>query len=80
VQISGGSEAPVHCTVSLGVSSHRPDVADMQALIHEADNAMYVAKRTGRNRVLAAWNLSPSDAVALPAPVTAPAGTVRITE
>jgi len=73
VQISGGSEAPVHCTVSLGVSSHRPDVADMQALIHEADNAMYVAKRTGRNRVLAAWNLSPSDAVALPVPVTAPA-------
>ena len=38
-------------TVSLGVAAKTPKHADKEALIHDADSAMYHAKNTGRNRV-----------------------------
>lgn len=38
-------------TVSIGVSSYPQDSSDTQALIDKADQAMYQAKQTGRNRV-----------------------------
>jgi diguanylate cyclase (GGDEF)-like protein/PAS domain S-box-containing protein len=41
---------PVHITVSLGIASYVPGET-METLIERADAAMYVAKRTGRNRV-----------------------------
>ncbi len=43
-------------TISIGVCSCLPDEADtIQEVIRRADNAMYYAKETGRNRVIA-WN------------------------
>ncbi|REJ75152.1 MAG: diguanylate cyclase [Acidobacteria bacterium] len=51
VTITG--EEPVHCTVSLGVASRAADDADPSALLQRADEALYRAKRSGRDRALA---------------------------
>lgn len=49
----GGYQAlPV--TVSIGVASPPPGIADAQALIKSADEALYRAKEGGRNRVVVA--------------------------
>ena len=56
-------EQKVEATVSLGVASLRADTPTLDALIHEADIALYDAKRSGRNRVCS-WNadrLRPAD-------------------
>ena len=44
-------ESEVGVTISLGVSSYQESLQDKEALISEADNALYRAKRNGRNRV-----------------------------
>jgi len=44
--------AELRLTVSLGVSELRFAPVDPQDLIHQADRALYVAKREGRNRVV----------------------------
>jgi two-component system cell cycle response regulator len=47
---AAGTRLPVTC--SIGVSSrHRPCSADAWQLVHEADEALYTAKSSGRNRV-----------------------------
>ncbi|HKI87000.1 MAG TPA: GGDEF domain-containing protein [Thermoanaerobaculia bacterium] len=46
---AGSFEVPV--TVSLGVGSLGPGCAELDALLAEADRALYTAKRSGRNRV-----------------------------
>lgn len=43
----------VHCTISMGVAEHRPNESSTD-LIRRADNAMYEAKRTGKNKVVVA--------------------------
>nr|WP_259371975.1 GGDEF domain-containing protein [Caldimonas mangrovi] len=48
-------EQKVEATVSLGVAALRADTPTLDALIHEADIALYDAKRSGRNRVCS-WN------------------------
>lgn len=48
------TSAPV--TVSVGVATAAAGLANADALIAAADNAMYESKRTGRNRVTAAPN------------------------
>ena len=48
-------EQKVEATVSLGVAALRTDTPTLDALIHEADIALYDAKRSGRNRVCS-WN------------------------
>jgi diguanylate cyclase (GGDEF)-like protein len=46
---------PLHATVSIGVASLAPpDVLDGPALLKAADDALYRAKREGRNRVVMA--------------------------
>ncbi|MBU1001551.1 MAG: diguanylate cyclase [Proteobacteria bacterium] len=45
---------PVNFTVSIGVTTMTKDDASVEALLKRADNAMYEAKRSGRNRVVIA--------------------------
>jgi diguanylate cyclase (GGDEF)-like protein len=42
---------PSHITISLGVASYGEGVSNEEELIAMADQAMYAAKRFGRNRV-----------------------------
>ncbi|HEY4977207.1 MAG TPA: diguanylate cyclase [Gaiellaceae bacterium] len=53
VDVSTSSE-PIHATVSIGVASFPSDGSDQNALVHQADLAVYRAKLQGRNRVQAA--------------------------
>jgi len=45
----------VRITVSIGVAGSSPGDADVTVLIKEADQALYLAKSRGRNRVVL-WN------------------------
>jgi diguanylate cyclase (GGDEF)-like protein/putative nucleotidyltransferase with HDIG domain len=45
---------PLRATVSIGVASFPGHAADPHALVHQADLAVYRAKRQGRNRVVVA--------------------------
>lgn len=45
------SEMKIAITVSVGVAAKTSKHADKEALIHDADSAMYHAKNSGRNRV-----------------------------
>ncbi|MGY8821184.1 MAG: GGDEF domain-containing protein [Pseudomonadales bacterium] len=47
---------PVRITVSAGVASAIPGVDDSSRLIVRADDALYTAKQTGRNRVCFAFS------------------------
>jgi diguanylate cyclase (GGDEF)-like protein/PAS domain S-box-containing protein len=42
---------PIPFTVSIGVAERAPDERDVEALVKRADQALYRAKETGRNRV-----------------------------
>lgn len=48
------SSEPIRATISLGVAGFPADATDANALIHQADLAVYRAKLQGRNRVLGA--------------------------
>ncbi len=50
----------IEVTVSAGVASYGVDGADWDALLSAADNALYVAKKAGRNRVQPAGVKSPA--------------------
>ncbi|MBM4315585.1 MAG: diguanylate cyclase [Deltaproteobacteria bacterium] len=56
VSRTNGDASPVelHVTVSAGVAQMLPDVPSLDVLIDRADQAMYRAKDSGRNRV-ALW-------------------------
>ena len=45
-------DSVVHFTVSAGVAPMLSTDATWESILHRADDAMYVAKRTGRNRVV----------------------------
>ncbi len=58
------SSEPIRATVSIGVAGYPKDALDPNALIHQADLAVYRAKLQGRNRVLGASSeplLMPAD-------------------
>lgn len=50
--IIGTSDTPITVTMSLGIASISPDVTTPNALLHEADIAVYQAKLRGRNCVV----------------------------
>ena len=54
--VHGAADAGGHVTLSVGVASHVPTGADggPDRLLGAADEALYVAKRLGRNRVICA--------------------------
>ena len=62
------SSEPIRATVSIGVSCYPKDGQDPNALIHQADLAVYRAKLQGRNRVLGAS----SEPLLMPADRSAP--------
>ncbi len=49
-----GRDGPLSVTVSIGVATAPADTCDYQELLRRADEALYDAKRAGRNRVCAA--------------------------
>jgi diguanylate cyclase (GGDEF)-like protein len=50
-----GRSGPVQVTLSIGAASCKGGGREAEALIRAADDAMYRAKRAGRNRVALAW-------------------------
>ncbi|MEI7613658.1 MAG: sensor domain-containing diguanylate cyclase [Betaproteobacteria bacterium] len=49
---------PLYITVSIGVSVLSAQETNIEILLSQADEALYEAKRTGRNRVQAFWETS----------------------
>ena len=45
-------EGTLTCTISCGLASRTPDTRNIDALLHDADQALYQAKGSGRNRVI----------------------------
>jgi len=45
-------QGPAPLTVSLGISSMRDDIQSWEQLLSRADDAMYEAKRSGKNRIV----------------------------
>jgi len=52
VEVDGGSE-PLRTTLSMGVASFSQDSLKTQSLVAAADEALYAAKESGRDRVVA---------------------------
>ncbi|TJZ71678.1 sensor domain-containing diguanylate cyclase [Chitiniphilus eburneus] len=53
------NERRVQVTISVGVTTLRPNDATLDDLIKRADDALYSAKRAGRNRVMVAPSVMP---------------------
>lgn len=49
--------SPLSVTISLGVGERTPEMREPDDLVRMADNALYEAKNSGRNRVCAAWSI-----------------------
>ena len=52
VAIVGTTQEIVQVTISLGICSLSPVITDKEALLEESDQALYLAKKYGRNRVV----------------------------
>lgn len=48
-------QLPQPMTISLGLATYSPLTPTLDALIHRADQALFSAKQTGRNRVVTDW-------------------------
>ncbi|MFC6672354.1 GGDEF domain-containing protein [Marinobacterium aestuariivivens] len=51
------ADKPVQVTVSIGLCERSPTCPDADAVMQQADKALYAAKRAGRNRTLASQRL-----------------------
>ncbi len=61
----GGNQ--IRATISAGIASHRSDMAQSADILKEADEALYAAKRAGRNIVRCIRNDAASNISKLPA-------------
>lgn len=52
VAMVGATQEIVQVTVSLGICSLSPVITDKEALLEESDQALYLAKKYGRNKVV----------------------------
>ena len=59
VEVKGGA-GPVRVTVSIGIAARRSATEALDALIAQADTALYAAKENGRNRVETAPTTAPA--------------------
>jgi two-component system cell cycle response regulator len=50
----GNAGAPIRFTVSIGLTGLQEEDLTLESMIRRADQALYTAKRTGRNRVVPA--------------------------
>jgi two-component system, cell cycle response regulator len=46
-------DMPIQITISLGVTAMQPEFQSSEVLLKKTDDALYEAKRTGRNKVIA---------------------------
>ena len=53
----GDEDAPWYSTISIGVTDSVTSGFEFESLIEGADRALYLAKQTGRNRVISASTL-----------------------
>ncbi len=61
-RVATGDKGGMRVTVSIGVSSYPEHGVQIESLIQAADDAMYLAKQRGKNRVFAASASSVVDA------------------
>jgi diguanylate cyclase (GGDEF)-like protein len=66
-------------STSIGIGLYPDDAETVDNLMHVADNALYEAKRAGKNRFCAARTLAERAAAPAPAPAPAPASAVQAT-
>jgi predicted signal transduction protein with EAL and GGDEF domain len=59
-------------STSIGIGLYPDDAETVDNLMHVADNALYEAKRAGKNRFCAARTLAERAAAPAPAPAPAP--------
>lgn len=65
--IAEANPTGIRTTISLGVSAASGQRLSYESLFKQADDALYVAKRTGRNRVSVAERAAPIDPIQQPA-------------
>ncbi|GKQ48049.1 diguanylate cyclase [Pseudomonas syringae] len=51
-------------SLSVGIAAYSPELPDASSWLHEADKALYLAKSTGRNRVVSAEDAPPESQIA----------------
>jgi len=73
-QVFSIDSAAVHCTISLGIATFPDDARNADGLLRCADEAMYAAKRAGKNTIRAYAQLGrPPEPACQPVPVEWPA-------
>ncbi|MBN2896178.1 MAG: GGDEF domain-containing protein [Campylobacterales bacterium] len=52
LRVSGNTDEPIRCTISIGIAAIEPEDKHLTQMIKRADTALYKAKELGRNRIV----------------------------